>query len=539
MHRRSLKTLTENVCTIFPFPSTLKIGLWLVAVLAIGLRCVPAAAQPDPLASFERQILQLVDRVEPSVVVIVRGRNGMASPATGRMAPFGVLPEREGLWNGFPRPEDPDFVPERFGAGVIIEDDNGKPFILTMAHLVRGGPVAGNSTEGAEPQLYVKLADGRGAFATIHASDPRSDLAVLRLDSTMWDTADQRADPTPAIRLSEKAGYLKGQLIFVFGNPYATARDGSASIAWGIVGNVSRKPAPSEQYREMGLRSEASIHDHGTLLQLDCRLPLGVSGGPVVDRTGQLIGLTTSLAALEGYESTTGFAVPIDPGIRRVIATLLKGQEVEYGLLGVTPVDLNANELPANLPGRPRRSAVRADGVKSGSPAFLGGLRAGDVILAVDGQQVFNVGDLMKFVGYAGPGTVVALDTVRPRDGMSSRTARVRLGKWPVVNDKEFVATVPRFSAWHGIVVDHATAREKYLPPRLEPYPHGVVVLAAEVAREGTESVRPGDFIVSVDDVPLETPTDFYNHVQGKGSARLRLADGREFVVPPPDAPDN
>ena len=80
-------------------------------------------------------------------------------------------------------------------------------------------------------------------------------------------------------------------------------------------------------------------------MQLDARLNLGTSGGPVLNLKGELIGISTSLAAIEGYEQSSGFALPIDNLTRRIIRTLLAGQEVEYGMLGVMPGEIGGDEF--------------------------------------------------------------------------------------------------------------------------------------------------------------------------------------------------
>ena len=158
-------------------------------------------------------------------------------------------------------------------------------------------------------------------------------------------------------------------MVLSLGNPYAIARDGSASVSWGMIGNISRRPAPVRQ-RDLGPPEAKTIHQYGTLLQVDTRMELGTSGGALVDLRGKLVGITTSLAALEGYEKSVGFAIPIDSFSRRVIETLCRGYEVEYGFLGLTPLPV----LPGpTAPRRPLQAIVRRPR-RAGHSEFAGGI---------------------------------------------------------------------------------------------------------------------------------------------------------------------
>ncbi|MDQ3330687.1 MAG: trypsin-like peptidase domain-containing protein, partial [Planctomycetota bacterium] len=304
-----------------------------VAFAALGvLLATGRSTAEEPaavVAAMEERLVALIEQVEPSVVSIVRGRTGPDRLTAGRLNAFGIAPGRPGAaWNDilqFPHPADPGFVPDQFGAGVVVADAEGRPFILTNQHVVQGGPAATDAAAAdASTRLYVRFHDGRGYYAAIHASDPRSDLAVLRIDfeSLGVPPAGGPADFPRSLPLSPSKGYRKGQFALVFGNPYGVGRDGSPSVGWGMIGNVLRRPAPVGTPLDRDSRRDETIHHYGTLLQIDSRADLGFSGGATVDREGKLIGVTTALAAIEGYESTTGFAIPIDDGVRRILDAL-------------------------------------------------------------------------------------------------------------------------------------------------------------------------------------------------------------------------
>jgi serine protease Do len=437
----------------------------------------------------------------------------------------------------FPQPSDADFVPEHFGAGIVIADKSGRRFILTNHHVVQGGPIAGQPRQGNEVRVYVRFHDRRGYYASLHASDPRSDLAILRVDTEALGIPSPAAPgdfPQP-LAMSDSTEFRKGQFVLVLGNPYAVGRDGSASVAWGMIGNVLRRPAPAGPMWDTEAKKSETIHHYGTLLQLDCRADLGFSGGATVDRSGRLIGVTTALAAIDGYESTTGFAIPMDAGVRRLVDELLKGHEAEYGFLGVQPADVSPAQLRALAPDLQNvGGVVRAESVKTGSPADRAGLKSGDLILTIGNRPAQSTHDLMREVGLAGPGTELDIEFVRVGDSSNAtvrRTATVRLDKWPVANDDDVVATVPRYEPWRGLRVDYATSRQRFISPQFEPYPRGVVVLDAVEPLGGENPLKSGDFIEAVNGQSVESPEDFYDRVRTAAAVSLRLADGRQIVV--------
>ena len=200
--------------------------------------------------------------------------------------------------------------------------------------------------------------------------------------------------------------------------------------------------------REFGLpQADSSIHQFGTLLQVDTRMELGTSGGALVNLRGELIGVTTSLAALEGYERSVGFAIPIDEFTRRVIDTLCHGYEVEYGFLGLT--------LKTMLPDQLRRrygvnfkqsSTVEVKTIIPNSPAAIAQVRQEDMILDIEGHPLLDQFDLMRYVALFGPEATVRLRIWRPSES-GELTLAAKLGKWPVMEEDAIIATSRRYPA--------------------------------------------------------------------------------------------
>jgi serine protease Do len=514
-------------------------GVVCGAVLPVVLLMLPTPAvgqhEGDPLSavlSIQRAFVDVIERTEGSVVSIARVRYDPSAAGRARLEPFG------GGLGDFDRdlrnPISPDFVPNEFGTGVIIAPFADRPdrFVLTNYHVVRGGPPAGDVSETGDVRLFVRMADRRGYYAGIFAADPRSDLALLTVDAAALPEELAESKPIP---LGDASDVKKGEFVLVLGNPYALARDGSASASWGIVSNISRRPAPAGPTNEAETYRRETIHHFGTLLQLDTRMNLGTSGGALLNLKGKLIGVTTSLAALEGYEKSVGYAIPLSRPIRRIIDTLARGFEVEYGFLGVRPRDVLPEQMQ-QLSGRfEQTSAAMVQTVFPASPADLGGLRPNDLILKVDGAPVRDRYELMKRVGELGPGVETRL-TVWREAGKRELTLVVKLGKWPVYDDEGIIASRSRYPAWRGLSVDYPTGREKYLQYPIQ-YRLAVVVtnVDAQSAAALTE-VEPGDFVSHVlvegKEIPVRTPVDFYTAIEGRTeNITLRLTDGRQVVV--------
>lgn len=516
-------------------------GILVAACCVFAIQCA-AAQEGDAtlpagntsgalLEALESEVVDVIAGAEPAVVSIVRGRfeqplGGPENP----MVPGGGL---NMPWNRSILPDDPGFVPEQFGAGVIVTAQSGERVILTNQHVVRGAPVVGSpeAERAADaPRVYVRLHDGQGFYGHLRSADPRSDLAVLVPDESQGAVSLPEGLP-----ISEAKEHRKGEIVFVLGNPYAVARDGSISAGWGIIGNILRRPAPLEFPMSTESRNDETVHHHGTLLQLDCRADLGFSGGATINRKGELIGLTTAVAALEGYESTTGFAIPVDSGMERVLRSLLDGHEPEYGFLGVGPADASARDMRVMMPGwELNQGAIRIDFAKPGSAGARAGLRAGDAVISIDGKPLRSSNDLFREIGLAGPGSQVDLAIIR--QGTAGQKPQrlslsVSLDKWPVVNDEELIATVPRRAPWRGLLVDFATARSRYLTAQLNPYPSGVVVLAVAEPLGVEEKLEPGDFIVAVNEQEIMNPDEFYSLVREAETVSLRLSDGRQIAI--------
>lgn len=448
-------------------------------------------SSPSVLSALEGAFTEAIARAEKSVVAIaIVPRLPPAQTIRWEERPdaFGrrVSPPVQ------PSPLDPDYVPPQYATGVVID---GGGLILTAFHALP-----------EDCEYYITTPDRKVYRALIKGADPRSDLAVLAIETT----------GLVPIVFGEARRLRKGQIVLALGNPYAIARDGQASASWGIISNVARKAPP--QPDENDPLGKSTLHHFGTLIQTDARLNMGTSGGPLVNLQGEMIGLCVSLAAVAGYETAAGYAIPADPTFRRVIETLKTGREVEYGYLGVRRPSGGLSSEPLPSPG------VRVEDLVPGSPAQRAGLRVGDVITAVDGKTIYDFDGLVLEVGKLPVETRVRLDLLR--DGRPVQI-EVLLSKYPIRGRK---VVTQRPAAWRGLQVDYLTGVvDASGRPMFTALPFDLGVAVTEVL-EGTPAwqagVRPGMIISHVGTTPVHSPQQFRSAVAGQtGPIEIRLAD--------------
>jgi S1-C subfamily serine protease len=232
---------------------------------------------------------------------------------------------------------------EGAGSASVFTDDG---FLLTSAHVVEGaGAVEAAFTDGTEVDVDVV------------GLDPLSDLAVLRA----------RGAVPPAVRLGDASRLRIGQLVVALGNPLGLA----GSVTAGIVSGLGRS-LPTRQGRVVD-----------EVIQTDAALNPGNSGGALADSNGLVVGVNTAVAGVG-----VGLAVPINATTQLIISALMTGGRVRRAWLGIAG---GQAPLPPSLVARlGRRNGLRIAQVISGSPAEVAGLRAGDIVVAVEGKSVVS-----------------------------------------------------------------------------------------------------------------------------------------------------
>ncbi len=493
----------------------------VVALLAWAIGPAAASAQSPAaddalsvVAAVEQATISAIESAERSVVAIARIRRNQAPAAQVDQLRF----DQFRLGNPFPSPDlpdNPDFVPTLFGSGIVISDDG---FIVTCGHVL-GDPREHDYYVWLDKQSYAARVVGMPA--KVLASDPFSDLAVLKIDAS---------NLKPAI--FGQAELRKGQFVIALGNPQAIARDGRASASWGIVSNLNRV-APSEAAAGEG--GKETLHHFGTLIQTDAKLNLGMSGGALVNLKGEVVGLTTALAASAGYEQSAGYAIAVDEMFLRVIESLKAGKIPEFGFLGIQPEDLRSVEKARGLTG------ARVSVVIPGLPGEQAGLRADDVIFQVNQHSIVDRNDLFRELSLAAAGTDVQLSVHRFRPGRSTPEALqlpAHLSKKPISTKRPGYA-VNGPGKWRGMLIDYATAvSPELIRSGLGGNRRGALKLAILSVDPDTPAwnagLRPGHSVVSVDGVTVESPEDFYRQVQvelGPVALSVFRGDGRAETI--------
>lgn len=510
-------------------------GLILLAVSASLCAPLSATAQDlDPLAvarALEQAAISAIEKAERGVVAISRVDAAPVDQPANFLDPFGAARDRQRR-----DPRGTRFIPDQFGSGVVLQSadhPDAARYVLTTYDVAYGSALPSAASLPERWRVYVRLAsrDVVPVDAAVVAADRRSELVVLKLDLA---GADLTPADVPVIPMGDGGSLRKGQRVIALGNPYAQGRDGSASACEGMIANIARRPAPPPG--ERGIASDdATIHHYGTLLHVDTRLDLGSSGGALINLDGELVGITTALAALQGYEKSVGYAIPLDAGLRRIIEDLMRGFEAEYGFLGIAPDSVTRNDVRLGGSRLPQASAALASQVAVDSPAWQAGLRNGDIILEINGRTVYDDSDLMRMIGLLGPGADAEL-LVRRASGAETTSLTVRLGKWPVYDDSAIVSTARRYESWRGLDVDYPTTRRRFLSSDLlEAYRRAVVVTAvAEDSPAARAGLRPGEFIQQAAGVPVQTPAEFHAALDAAdGPVTLILTDGQRRIIPP------
>ena len=514
-------TMTTAIHLGDPMKSTsllLMTTVWIACSLSASSTSAQQLSAIDVARMLEKAIGDSVERAERAVVSISRIKR--ERPAI-KNANDPIQPR-----DPFDTSDDPgslDFIPDDFGAGVVVtvELSTGRsvPMVLTNYHVVRGGPSILNAN--SKSRVFVRFASRHTVEATIIAADPRSDLAMLRIPSEQLPV--KPAD-LPAFRLNKAPEIRKSQFVVSLGNPYAIARDGQASVSSGMISNITRRPAPLGSPFDEEVRMRETIHHLGNLLHIDTRLNLGTSGGALIDVEGALIGITTSMAALEGYEKNAGYAIPFDEATLRIVRELAQGHEVEYGFLGISPVNLQTR----GVTGQP--VAVKIQQVYVDSPAHEYGVEINDIVTAVNGQRIYDKSDLMRLVALIAPGGYARLTVWRDGKQLSAPVT-VKLAKWPVSDSDGIIATnlQPYYRLRRGLAVDYATGRREYVPRPFR-FHKAVAVRAIDPASPLADQLEIGQFITHVVDQPVSTPQQFHaelDKLAGR-AVELKVREGRQ-----------
>jgi serine protease DegQ len=254
------------------------------------------------------------------------------------------------------------------GSGVIVSREG---YILTNDHVVEG-----------VSEIQVTLHDGRTVVGKTVGTDPDTDLAVVRVSATGL---------TP-ITFGQSEQARVGDLVLAIGDPFSVGQ----TVTMGIISAVGREIAPANPF--------------GRFIQTDAAINPGNSGGALVDTAGNLIGINTLIFSRSGGYQGIGFAIPVSLA-KRVMEQIIETGAVTRGWFGVDVADISP-ELAESLGLKGTRGAI-VGAIERGSPAEKGGIRLGDVIVAIDGRMVPDVSSALNAIAEMAPGRTVPVKVVR------------------------------------------------------------------------------------------------------------------------------
>jgi serine protease Do len=473
----------------------LVIAATLLAALWLAPSSAPAQSGSAPKASEGKAMLHaleeafgsVADRVTPSVVnVSVKSRKAPA--VEGGMPPEGEQRFREffgpEFYERFFKRRAPREESRAAGSGLIVD---ARGYILTNAHVVESAA-----------DIEVRLSDDRKFSATLVGSDPKTDLAVVKIDPG--------SSALPPAVLGDSDKLRIGQWAIAIGNPFGLDR----TVTVGIISATGR--------------TRVGVATYEAFIQTDASINPGNSGGPLLNLDGRVIGINTAIVS---SGQGIGFAIPINMA-REVMNQLIAKGRVVRGWLGISIQDLT-DELAAGF-GVSAKSGVLVADVLKDSPAEAAGMKAGDIIVELGGAPIREATDLQKRVAAIVPGRAAALTVLRDR---KPTKLTVKIGEQP--GEETVLAAGPKGEGL-GLTVEALSeemARTYGLRGR-----SGVVVTevkpgsAAEAA-----GIKEGDVLLEVDRRRVGSLDEFKQAVAALKPGESvpvqvqRSGAGREYIV--------
>ncbi|PCC99474.1 DegQ family serine endoprotease [Halopseudomonas pelagia] len=412
---------------------------------------------------------ELVEEVSPAVVNISTSQKAVSRPSG--MAPG--MPDLEGMpplfreffERSFPQqgPQAPREreAPQSLGSGFILSKDG---YVLTNNHVIADAD-----------EIFVRLSDRRELQAELVGADPRSDLALLKIEA---------GDDLPVVRMGKSSDLKAGEWVLAIGSPFGF----DYSVTAGIVSAKGRS-LPNESYVPF--------------IQTDVAINPGNSGGPLLNLDGEVIGINSQIFTRSGGFMGLSFAIPVDVAMD-VVQQLKEDGSVQRGWLGVVIQEVN-KDLAESF-GLPKPAGALVAQIQPDGPAEKGGLQVGDVILSFNGEEIIMSSDLPHAVGRVRPGEDATLVVMRDK---KRKTLKMEIGALP--EDDSVAAVVPSTSAPAsadnrlGVVVAELTEEQKSnLDVR-----SGVIIREVRQGPGAMVGLRSGDIITNLDNQPVESVDAF------------------------------
>jgi serine protease Do len=421
-----------------------------------------------------KQVLPEVVNISTSKVVKT-GFSGQMMP----MDPFFRQFFGDNSDGQFNTPRFPQAQRERsLGSGVIVSPEG---YILTNNHVVAGAT-----------EILVTTSDKRQYKARVVGTDPKTDLAVLKVDATNL----------PAITIADSSKVQVGDYALAIGDPFGVGE----TVTMGIVSATGR--------------TNLGIEDYEDFIQTDAPINPGNSGGALVNDRGELIGINTAILSHgSGGNEGVGFAIPTNLA-RNIMDQIVSNGKVTRAYMGAYIQGVSPELAKAFGEAAPRGALV--GDVEPGSPAQKSGLEKGDIVVALDGKPITDSNQLRMSISMMAPGTTANLKVWR---NGSEHDIAVKLGELPAENERASAAPENPQGALEGVTVENVTdqtAQQLGLPDRTK----GVVVTDINPSSPVADSgLQRGDVIQEVNHQSVTDVTDFERAMQRAGKNPLLLVN--------------
>ncbi len=424
---------------------------WLIAILALLWNATAGATgYPD--------FVTLVERYSPAVVSINTKSEPKEKDRPWRGHPS--IPENSPFFDYFKKFFDqmPELSPQphsSVGSGFILSADG---YVVTNAHVVED-----------MDSIVVGLSDRTELPAEVVGKDTRSDIALLKVKTDA---------PLPTVKIGDISKVKVGQWVLAIGSPFGFER----SATQGIISAMGRS-LPSDNYVPF--------------IQTDAAINPGNSGGPLFNLDGEVIGVNSQIYSRSGGYQGLSFAVPIDVAVD-VVDQLKTGGKVARGWLGVLIQEVTP-ELAQSF-GLDKPHGALVGQVMAEGPALAAGVKAGDIIVAFNGQPVHHSSELPLMVGRTRPGNNVPLTVIR--DG-KEQTLTVQLQELPEDTKLQQAIAEPPARNRLGLTVTELPADQHKQGAQ------GVLVKDVKEGPAASAGIRPGDVITRLNNTEVTDPAQF------------------------------
>jgi len=372
------------------------------------------------------------------------------------------------------------------GSGVIASPEG---YVLTNNHVVDGAT-----------EVKVTLSDKREFNAKIVGTDPKTDVAVLKIE----------ADKLTPVTIGDSSKVEVGDVALAIGNPFGVGQ----TVTKGIISATGR--------------GNLGIEDYEDFLQTDAPINPGNSGGALVNDRGELIGINTAIISHgSGGSQGIGFAVPTNL-VRQVMDQILKNGKVVRAYLGILPQDVTPGMAKAF--GEKEARGIVVGDVSGDGPAKEAGVQRGDILLEVNGKTVTSSNELRNHISMMQPGSSVELKVLR---NGAEKQISVKLAEMPTETAKVNSDGEGESKALEGVEVTNLNgqiAQELGIPPATR----GVVVSGIDPSSKMADSgLRRGDVIQEVNHQPVKNVSEFQSAIKKSGSDPLLLVNrgGRTLFI--------